>query len=85
MIGARNKTTAPANFVDDIACYIQYTTLNFGSDSNNVQNNICQGSEGEGFILPFVPCSQWKENTGFINNVAGSSKIGFLFNSAVDV
>ena len=79
LIGVRNRTSMIGSFIgDDIACYSQYTALNWDNDANLVQNNLCQGSEGTGFEFPHTPCSYLGQGLGFIDNVAGSAKIGFI-------
>ena len=79
LVGAQSRPSTYGSFVpDDISCYSQYTTIDWSSDANTIQDNICQGSEGEGFTLPFMPCSLLGTGKGFINNVAGSCIIGFL-------
>jgi hypothetical protein len=65
----------------NVACYFQYQPINWATDNNVVQNNLCQGSDLNGFILPFVPCQYLgQEAVGFQNNTAGTCTIGFLVN-----
>jgi len=40
----------------NVACYFQYEPVDFSTDNNVIQYNLCQGSDLNGFILPFVPC-----------------------------
>ena len=51
MIGARNRSKVPAG--ENIACYDQY---NYDVTNITVQDNICQGSQGSGFIIPWTRC-----------------------------
>ena len=69
MAASRTETTA---------CFLFSTTPSFARDKVVVEDNICQGSSGNGFIFPYVPCSYAGNNTRFINNEAGSCKVGFL-------
>jgi hypothetical protein len=41
----------------------------------NVRNNLVQGSEGCGFVMASPRCN---ERTGFVDNTAGSSLVGFI-------
>lgn len=85
MIGATNRTSMIGSFIgDDVACYSQYTALNWDTDNNLVQNNLCQGSNGTGFEFPTTPCGYLGLGLGFIDNVAGSANIGFLLNGPGD-
>ena len=43
-------------------------------------NNICQGSQGYGFVMPHVKCSEI-DSHDLGGNVAGSCQVGFIFNS----
>jgi len=52
--------------VDPIAYNLQFTS------------NICQGSDVNGFVFPFVPCSSIA-SIPYSLNTAGSSEVGFLF------
>ena len=63
---------------DDVACYSQYTALNWNTDKNLVQNNLCQGSNGTGFDFPHTPCNSLGKGVGFIDNIAGSAQIGYV-------
>lgn len=57
MIGALARPSMNGSLVkDNIACYSQFTSLDWQNDNNVVQNNLCQGSAGTGFDLPHVPC-----------------------------
>lgn len=42
----------------------------------SVKDNICQGSQGYGFVLPHVRCRDVK-NHSLTNNLAGSCSVGF--------
>jgi hypothetical protein len=82
MIGARSRVSMQGAVLgDEIACYQQYKPVDMAVDNNLVQNNLCQGSELEGFVFPFIPCQFiGLGNVGFIDNTAGSTIIGFMFN-----
>lgn len=41
--------------------------------------NLCQGSDGHGFILPFVPCAM-ADVPPYEDNTVGSAFIGWVFN-----
>jgi hypothetical protein len=43
-----------------------------------IENNICQGSDGHGFAFPHVLCSEIDFHS-LGNNTAGSCYIGFIF------
>lgn len=66
--------------VDDVAAYEQYFTIDFANAdlAVDVSNNLAQGSEGEGFVFPSVPC-QFLDRYPFLRNTAGSAEIGFMF------
>lgn len=50
LVGARNRSSMIGSFTgDDVACYSQYTALDWAVDHNIVQNNLCQGSDTTGF------------------------------------
>ena len=86
MIGARvlrsyEPLNASAPIPDDVACYHQFKSLNWATDNNMVTDNLCQGSQLEGFVLPFTPCaSTGVTSTSFARNTAGTCAIGFLLN-----
>lgn len=86
MIGAKvlksyEPLNASAPMPDDVACYHQYKNLSFTTDNNVVTDNLCQGSQLEGFVLPFTPCaSTGVASTSFLRNTAGTCSIGFLLN-----
>lgn len=62
------------------ACLLYWGSPNYGRDWISVTNNLCQGSSGNGFMLPFAPCTSTASNVDFTNNQAGSCRTGFLFN-----
>lgn len=65
--------------IDDIACYEQYFTINYDIDHGvSVTNNLCQGSEGEGFVFPLTPCDKIADYP-FITNTAGSCEVAFMY------
>lgn len=45
----------------------------------SINNNLCQGSDLHGFILPYVPCD-YLGSIPYANNTAGSAQIGWVFN-----
>lgn len=77
MIGAKSTN-------GDTACYSQITLLDTIRTNVLVENNLCQGSDGTGFNLPHTPCGLLGgTNNAFINNVAGSSKVGFVLSGNI--
>ena len=56
MIGAQNRADMAGSSGDNVACYHQWKGINWNVDNNLVTDNVCQGSDLTGFILPFVPC-----------------------------
>lgn len=78
MIGARNLKRTDAVSHGPISCYNHYISDSFTNVT--VKNNICQGSLGSGFIIPFATCGSLNTNTGFSMNTAGSCKLGFVIN-----
>lgn len=65
--------------VDDVACYEQYTAIDFVNDNVTVTNNLAQGSQtGQGFVFPFAQC-EMLDNYNFGGNTAGSCTVGFMF------
>ena len=48
---------------------------------NNVAitSNLCQGSAGHGFVLPFIPCDNINSSP-YSDNTVGSAQIGSIFN-----
>lgn len=38
-------------------------------------NNICQGSDVDGFVFPFIPCGS---TSPFIQNTVGTALVGYL-------
>lgn len=61
------------------ACLVK-TAYNDPADLNYIDNNVCQGSQGYGFVLPHLKCNELSTNT-MKWNTAGSCRIGFLFSS----
>ena len=56
------------------------TGLTPSSSTLSLADNTCQGSEGNGFVLPFITCSQLS-SIPYSNNTAGSAEAnGFLLN-----
>lgn len=80
MIGAQSRPNM-AGAKDNIACYFQWKGIDFNSDNNLVTENVCQGSELNGFVLPFTPCEFLDQSAvGFFDNTAGTCIIGTTFN-----
>jgi hypothetical protein len=77
MIGATKRPTAPNPKIDElIACYATYDDIS--NNGNHITNNLCQGSAGHGFIIPYIPCDSLA-SPPYANNTAGSTPIGFIF------
>ena len=53
-------------------------------DSIDVSNNLLQGSEGAGFVLPATECSRIGSYP-YSNNTAGSCEVAFVYESAATV
>lgn len=64
------------------ACFLYSAIPNFNSELIAITDNVCHGSSGNGFILPYTPCSYSRTDISFANNEAGSCITGFLFNWA---
>lgn len=73
MIGALQRTTIA--FKTMVACYLSETAVD---STIQIKNNVCQGSFGHGFALPYVSCDDIEEKWMY-NNLAGSTEIGFIF------
>jgi len=80
MIGALKRTNIA--FKTLVACFLSENTFNKASGVQ-VKNNVCQGSYGHGFALPYVPCSEVGDKYIY-NNLAGSCEIGFIFSKSAD-
>jgi len=76
MIGAQKRTTIA--FSTLVACYLTETTVD---NTVQIKNNVCQGSYGHGFAIPYVPCTD-VDSKYIYNNLAGSCQIGFLYTRA---
>jgi hypothetical protein len=63
-----------------IACFATFKYINPIKDKVFISDNICQGSDGHGFALPHILCSELNTHT-MGNNTAGSCMVGFIFNS----
>lgn len=75
MMGAIIRPTITGQ--EPVAC-IELTQVDPSTDSITISNNICQGSDINGYVLPFLPCSLIG-NTPFPNNTAGTTlEAGFL-------
>lgn len=53
-------------------------------DSIDVSNNLLQGSEGAGFVLPVTECSRIGSYS-YSNNTAGTCEVAFVYESAATV
>jgi len=78
LIGARNRTKAPTGNTESIAAFVLTTQ----GTNVSVKSNTAHGSQGTGFILPFVGCTDLKANGNYEKNIAGTAKIGFVFSDA---
>lgn len=79
MIGAVQRGSVTANSsTEDVACYTMWKPVDFNNDLNVVENNLCHGSQGQGFVLPFTPCEYTDNQTRFTDNVASSARVGFI-------
>jgi hypothetical protein len=45
----------------------------------SIRNNLCQGSDHYGIVLPYVPCNLIS-TPPYEDNTVGTSFIGFTFN-----
>lgn len=80
MVGAVSRPTMVGS--EPIAC-VELMQTNPATDVVSINNNVCQGSAGNGFVLPFVSCGQMAAMP-FGNNTAGSiSANGFLLDRGV--
>jgi hypothetical protein len=85
MIGAIPRASILASqSIENVACYYQYASPVFSSANIVVENNLCQGSNGDGFVLPHTPCSYLDDATRFVSNTAGSCAVGFAFNAGTE-
>lgn len=66
-------------YIEDVACYEQYTSIAYGTEHHvHVMNNLCQGSRGQGFVFPAIPC-EFLSASPFADNTAGSCEIAFMY------
>ena len=58
----------------------QYHTINYEDTKHgiSVTENLCQGSEGEGFVFPFTTCDKLSAYP-FIRNTAGSCEVACMY------
>lgn len=76
MIGV---TTRPSMiFGELIACFASYNPVTPSTDNITVTNNLCQGSQGNGFAVPNAGCSDLAIYP-YAGNTAGSCDIGWIF------
>ncbi len=75
MVGVLKRAST---FFDDLkACFASYEPVNTTNDNITVTNNLCQGSEGHGYVVVDVQCEDM-ESYPFAFNTAGSCEIGWL-------
>lgn len=75
MMGAIIRPTMTGK--EPVAC-VQLTEVDPSSDNLAINNNICQGSDLNGYVMPFVACSLLTAMP-FNNNLAGTTlEVGFL-------
>jgi hypothetical protein len=68
---------------EPVAC-IELTEVDPSTDAISISNNICQGSDLNGYVMPFIPCSLIA-TTPFANNTAGTTlENGFLLIRTTD-
>jgi hypothetical protein len=89
LIGAQKRadiSTESGKDFEDTAAYEQYVSLpyskSFDGSTIKVTGNLVQGSEGEGYVLPFVPCDYLDHRYPFEGNTAGSCYIGFIYDQS---
>ena len=75
LVGALEREdylTDGTGMVDDVACYEQYVPIDYTAEHGvDVSLNLCQGSQGEGFVFPYTTCDQL-DSYPFVTNTAGS-------------
>jgi hypothetical protein len=76
MIGVTKRDTM--TMADLIGCFASYKAIDPQNDVISVTGNLCQGSEGHGFIVPDVGCDDI-DIYPFAGNTAGSCDIGWIF------
>lgn len=76
MVGVTKRPTMV--FEDLIACFASYEAVSPSTDNITVTKNLCQGSEGNGFAVPDVGCSDI-DIYPYAGNTAGSCQIGWIF------
>lgn len=76
MVGVTKRPTTV--FEDLIACFASYEAVSPSTDNITVTKNLCQGSEGNGFAVPDVGCSDI-DIYPYAGNTAGSCQIGWIF------
>ena len=80
MMGAIFRPTIAGK--EATAC-IEVTDSDPSTFSSQVLNNICQGSNMNGYVFPLLPCSLIPNNP-FSNNIVGSAQgNGYLLNIVV--
>lgn len=87
MVGARNLSDTNVATAE-IACYSHYSNVgaaNAALTNVTVKDNICQGSQGIGFILPFQKCDDFTATSNDYQNTVGSAKIGYLLTNPTSV
>lgn len=76
MVGVTKRPTMV--FEDLIVCFASYEAVSPSTDNITVTKNLCQGSEGNGFAVPDVGCSDI-DIYPYAGNTAGSCQIGWIF------
>lgn len=81
MIGAKNRDDLNygTGLTDNSACLYMAEMFDYRTADIKVFENLCQGSDEEGFGLPLMNCDLL-DNELFYNNTAGSCNIGFIYN-----
>lgn len=78
LIGVTARPTVPYPG-ELVACFASYNYVN-PADIVKVSNNLCLGSQGHGFAVPHIRCSELQTNP-FRDNTVGSAHIGYIFNN----
>lgn len=73
MVGASSRVTS------SIACFAHLRGVSFTTSKIVVTENICAGSVGAGFIIPYEPCDLEPTNTTFRSNTASGCQAGFMY------
>ena len=60
-----------------IACYATWDPIPEANVS--IRHNLCQGTDGHGIVLPYIPCTM-ADTPPYDDNTVGSAQIGWVFN-----